>query len=139
MKLMRLYLRVLGLLAPDATLAWTLAVSNLALACTQFAEPVLFGRVVDTLATGQTSGEATIWPRLLFLLSVWVVFGFFNIGCSTLVAFHADRLAHCRRHVVLTDYFEHVLELPQSYHSGVHSGRLMKVMLQGTDSLWGLW
>jgi ATP-binding cassette subfamily B protein len=26
-----------------------------------------------------------------------------------------------------------------SYHGGAHSGRLMKVMLTGTDSLWGLW
>jgi ATP-binding cassette subfamily B protein len=40
---------------------------------------------------------------------------------------------------VLSEYFEHVLQLPQAYHSGKHSGRLMKVMLQGTDSLWGLW
>jgi ATP-binding cassette subfamily B protein len=32
-----------------------------------------------------------------------------------------------------------VLQLPLSYHSATHSGRLMKVMLQGTDTLWGLW
>ena len=41
--------------------------------------------------------------------------------------------------MVLTDYFEHVLQLPLTYHGGTHSGRLMKVMLTGTDSLWGLW
>jgi ATP-binding cassette subfamily B protein len=40
---------------------------------------------------------------------------------------------------VLSQYFEHVLQLPLAYHSASHSGRLMKVMLQGTDSLWGLW
>jgi len=40
---------------------------------------------------------------------------------------------------VLTDYFEHVLQLPQSYHGATHSGRLLKVMLAGTDVLWGLW
>ena len=40
---------------------------------------------------------------------------------------------------MLTDYFEHVLQLPLAYHGGSHSGRLMKVMLTGTDSLWGLW
>ena len=55
------------------------------------------------------------------------------------VALYADRLAHRRRHVVLTGYFEHVLQLPLSYHGGAHSGRLMKVMLAGTDSLWNLW
>ena len=40
---------------------------------------------------------------------------------------------------MLTDYFEHVLQLPLTFHGGTHSGRLMKVMLTGTDALWGLW
>ncbi len=40
---------------------------------------------------------------------------------------------------MLTGYFEHVLQLPLTYHGNTHSGRLMKVMLQGTDALWGLW
>ena len=31
------------------------------------------------------------------------------------------------------------MQLPLAYHGGSHSGRLMKVMLTGTDSLWGLW
>jgi ATP-binding cassette, subfamily B, beta-glucan exporter len=26
-----------------------------------------------------------------------------------------------------------------AYHSDMHSGRLLKIMLQGTDSMWGLW
>jgi len=39
----------------------------------------------------------------------------------------------------MTNYFEHLLQLPLSYHGGSHSGRLMKVMLTGTDSLWWLW
>jgi len=40
---------------------------------------------------------------------------------------------------VLTDYFEHVIQLPLSFHGATHSGRLMKVMLTGTDTLWSLW
>jgi ATP-binding cassette subfamily B protein len=139
MKLVRIYLRVLALLAPNAVFAWTLAIANLALAATQFAEPVLFGKVVDALSSAQTVGADTIWPRLVWLLAIWVGFGIFNIVCSTVVALHADRLAHRRRQAVLSEYFEHVLELPLVYHSNKHSGRLMKLMLQGTDALWGLW
>ena len=41
--------------------------------------------------------------------------------------------------MVLADYFEHVLQLPLAYHSGAHSGRQMKIMLTGTDTLWWLW
>ena len=40
---------------------------------------------------------------------------------------------------MLADYFEHVLQLPLAYHSGAHSGRQMKIMLTGTDTLWWLW
>src|ERR1700686_5485503 len=139
MRLVRIYIRVLGQLAPNAALAWTLAAANIALATPQFAEPILFGRVVDTLGTAHTAGGASIWPRLLLLLAAWAGFGLFNILCGTLVAFYADRLSHCRRHAVLTAYFEHVLQLPLAFHGATHSGRLMKGMLQGTDSLWGLW
>jgi ATP-binding cassette subfamily B protein len=138
MMMVKIYWRVLSLLAPHARMAWALAICNLVLACTLFAEPVLLGKVVDTLSGGAGAGAA-VWRRLSALLAVWVVIGLFNILCGTLVALYADRLAHTRRHAVLSEYFEHVLQLPQAYHSGKHSGRLMKVMLQGTDSLWGLW
>ncbi|MGN6728943.1 MAG: glucan ABC transporter ATP-binding protein/ permease, partial [Rhodanobacteraceae bacterium] len=50
MYLWRIYLRVLGLLAPERKLAIVLALANLALACVLFIEPILFGRVVDALA-----------------------------------------------------------------------------------------
>jgi ATP-binding cassette, subfamily B, beta-glucan exporter len=138
MKLMRLYLRVLGALHREARLAWILAFANLALAAAQFAEPVLFGRVIDALTGASPTGEE-VWPRLIMLLSLWVAFGLFTIVCGTLVALYADRLAHQQRHCMLSDYFEHVLQLPLAFHGARHSGRLMKIMLQGTDSLWGLW
>jgi ATP-binding cassette subfamily B protein len=131
-------MRVLGGLHREARLAWILAVANLALAAAQFAEPVLFGRVIDTL-TNASGNNNDVWPKLVTLLSLWVAFGLFTILCSTLVALYADRLAHQQRHCMLSDYFEHVLQLPLAFHGERHSGRLMKIMLQGTDSLWGLW
>jgi ATP-binding cassette subfamily B protein len=107
------------------------------LAAAQFAEPVLFGRIIDAMAP--TSEGPTTWARLMPLLMGWVGFGLFTIICGALIALHSDRLAHRRRHAVMTNYFEHLLQLPLSYHGGSHSGRLMKVMLTGTDSLWWLW
>src|SRR5262245_55559070 len=139
MNLVRLYIRVLELLGPERKLGWILAIGNLALAGAQFAEPILFGRVIDTLARAQASGGPPSWNDLTTLLGAWVGFGLFTIVCGTLVALHADRLSHRRRLAVLTDYFEHVLQLPQAYHGATHSGRLLKVMLAGTDVLWGLW
>lgn len=140
MSLFHLYTRVLQLLGKEARLGWILAVANLLLATAQFAEPILFGRIVDVmsgnLATGALVPETrSPWP----LLGAWVGFGLFTIMCSALVALQADRLAHRQRQAVLTGYFEHILQLPISFHTGTHSGRLMKVMLQGTDALWRMW
>ncbi|MBI1205449.1 MAG: glucan ABC transporter ATP-binding protein/ permease [Rhodopseudomonas sp.] len=139
MNLIRLYGRVLALLGSEAWLAWALALANMLLASAQFAEPVLLGRIIDTLTGAQARGTPPSWPELTVLLSAWAGFGLFTIVCGTLIALYADRLSHRRRHVVMTSYFEHVLELPLTYHGNTHSGRLMKVMLQGTDALWGMW
>ena len=134
MSLLRLYSRVLELLGKEARLGLILAVANLLLAGTQFAEPVLFGRIVDVLSSPSPTASSA-WR----LLTAWVAFGLFTMAASAAVALHADRLAHRQRQVVLSDYFEHVLQLPLAFHTGIHSGRLMKVMLNGTDALWRLW
>lgn len=135
MSMLRLYTRVLELLGKEARLGWLLAVANLLLAASQFAEPVLFGRIVDVLSGKTVAGSGSAWP----FLGAWVAFGLFTIACSALVALQADRLSHRQRQAVLTSYFEHILQLPLTFHSGTHSGRLMKVMLNGTDALWRLW
>ncbi len=138
MSLLRLYTRVLELLGKEARLGWILAAANLMLAGAQFAEPVLFGRIVDVLS-GKPSTDALGSLSAWSLLAAWAAFGLFTIGCSAAVALHADRLAHRQRQAVLTNYFEHILQLPLTFHTGTHSGRLMKVMLNGTDALWRLW
>jgi len=61
MSLLRLYTRVLELLGKEARLGWILAVANLLLATAMFAEPVLFGRIVDVLSS-KNGGSA--WPLL---------------------------------------------------------------------------
>jgi ATP-binding cassette subfamily B protein len=127
------------LLGRETRLGWMLAAANLLLAVAQFAEPVLFGRIIDALSTTPATGIAATPPAVWRLFGAWVAFGLFTIGCGVMVALHADRLAHRQRQAVLTSYFEHILQLPLTFHSGIHSGRLIKVMLQGTDALWRLW
>ncbi|MBS4082999.1 MAG: ATP-binding cassette domain-containing protein, partial [Rhizobiales bacterium] len=139
MRFIRLYSRVLGLLGPEARLGVVLAIANILLAVAAFAEPILFGRIIDSLISSQSKNEMPSLTTLGPLLAAWVGFGLFTIGAGVLIALHADRLAHKRRLGIVTGYFEHVLQLPLAYHGGTHSGRLMKVMLQGADALWGTW
>ena len=139
MTLVALYRRVLLQLGPDQRTGWGLALTNVCLAITLFAEPILFGRVIDTLTKSAAESTAQLWDRVLPLLVAWAGFGLFTITAGASIALLSDRLAHRRRHAVLADYFEHVLHLPLSQHSRTHTGRAMKVMLQGTDTLWWLW
>ena len=122
MTMLRLYGRVLGLLGPQAWLGIVLALANVALAGAQLAEPVLFGRIIDALAGAQAGGAAPTLSTLGPLVAAWVGFGLFLIVCGALVSLYADRLAHRRRQAVLSDYFEHVLQLPLSFHGGIHCG-----------------
>ena len=135
----KIYARALGLLGEQKTLAWRLSLGNIGLACALFFEPILFGKIIDELSkiTAQTDGS--IWESVKPLLSLWIGFGLFTIVCSTLIALFSDRLAHGRRHAVMNEYVAHVLHLPMSQLSKTHSGKLMKVMTQGTDALWSLW
>ncbi len=139
MTFFHLYARVLNLLGSDRKLGWILATANVTFAMALFAEPVLFGMVIDALTLTSAQQPAHVWEKVWPLLLAWTGFGLFTIVCGTLVALFADRLAHRRRHIAISEYFEHVLALPIAQQQNTHSGRLMKVMLQGTDSLWWLW
>ncbi len=139
MTFFRTYLRVLKELGNEARLAVVLVVANLALAAAQFAEPILFGRIIDKLAEAQKADVPLQWEALASLIAVWVGFGLFTIAAAVLVALHADRLSHRRRLAVMATYFEHVLHLPMSFHTASHSGRLLKGMLDGAAGMSSIW
>ena len=109
MSFLRLYLRVLGLLAPERKLAISLALANLALAGVFFLEPVLFGRVVDALAAPSAKSA----PRLI---AWWAVVGFGGVLAGVWVSLHADRLAHRRRLAAIALFFEHAAALSLGLH-----------------------
>ncbi len=139
MSFFRLYGRVLEQLHPVKGTAATLVVANVALASAQFAEPLLYGRVIDRLARAQQTGLAATWADVAPLLAAWSGFAVFSIVAGILVALHADRLAHRRRVGVMAAYFEHVLHLPMGFHASTHSGRLLKIMIEGSAAMFGVW
>jgi ATP-binding cassette subfamily B protein len=138
MGILALYGRVLRQLGPEARLGTVLGLANILLAGAQFAEPLLFGRIVDLLSRAQATGVPPMMSDLLPLAGLWILFGLFTIGCGVLVALHADRLSHRRRLAVMTGFFEHVLTLPLSFHATTHSGRVLKVMIDGAGGIQNL-
>jgi ATP-binding cassette subfamily B protein len=139
MHFLRLYGRVLALLAPDRWVAIGLACAAFALAGLSFLEPVLFGRVVDLLSRSERLPPEVVWAEAFALLALWGAVGLSAIGANVAVALLSDRMAHRNRLIVMGSYFQHVLSLPLSFHGDTQSGRLIKIMLMGSDNLFGLW
>jgi len=129
--ILRLYVRVLGLLAAERALAITLALTNLAVACVFFIEPMLFGKVVDAL-----SGDS---GRAMRLIVLWAIVGFLGVAAGVWTSLYADRLAHRRRLAAIALYFEHASALSLGFHSEHHTGRLARIMNMGVGNLFGLW
>ena len=84
------------------------------LAVAQLAEPILFGRMVDALASG--SGA-------FGLIGLWAGFGLFGILAGALVATAADRLAHRRRLAAMAGAFERAITLPSATRRARHRRR----------------
>ncbi|CAH2599293.1 Beta-(1--_2)glucan export ATP-binding/permease protein NdvA [Rhodovastum atsumiense] len=139
MHFLKIYGRVLGLLRADAGVAAVLALANLAIAGLQFLDPLLFGRVIDLLSRSATLPGEVLWHDSTRLLGTWAGLGLLAILTSILVALFADRLAHRRRLEVMSRLHAHVLALPLAFHGARHTGQILRVMLGGADTLFGLW
>lgn len=130
MTILQIYRRALSLLATERGLTIWVALSGVAVAAVQMAEPVLFGRVVDALSRGQEA-----FP----IIGLWAALGLFGIVASVMVAVVADRLAHRQRLSALGLAFERAIILPISYHAEKGSGAVVRTILAGTDALFWNW
>jgi len=130
MSLLRLYTRALGMLAAERGLAIVLAAASVAIGLVQLAEPILFGRVVDSLSQGQAA---------FTYIALWALLGLFGIIAGAAVAVYADRLAHRRHLAAMAEAFERAMTLPAGYHAERGSGAVVRSILQGTDGLFWLW
>jgi ATP-binding cassette subfamily B protein len=122
--------RALGLLKPEAKRALALVLANLVLGAAALIEPLLFGRVVDSL--GRRDGTA--WA----LIGVWGGFGVVSLVAGAAVAVGADRLAHRRRLAAMAQAFERAVLLAPGRVSEQGAGRLVRVILAGGDSVFWL-
>ncbi len=139
MRFLKTYRQALAVLRNDKRLAIMLGLANVIVAGLQFLDPVLFGRVISLLTQSDKLPTSQLWSQAAILLGIWFTVGAAAIGANIATALHSERMAHRNRLQTMNRYFGHVLSLPLSFHGDVHSGRLMKVMLGGSDALFGLW
>ncbi|MBV8705008.1 MAG: ATP-binding cassette domain-containing protein, partial [Acetobacteraceae bacterium] len=120
-------------------MAALLCLGSVVVAGLLFLEPVLFGRVIGLLGESDQLRRDVLWQQATVLLSIWAGVGVAGIAANMATALQAERLAHRNRIQVIGRYFSHVLTLPLSFHGDAHSGRLMKVMISGSDALFAVW
>ena len=130
MTLLEVYWRALNYLAPKARSVLVVCCSNIVLAMVMIAEPILFGRIIDSIAD-----KADVMPTLM----LWAGLGLFNIIAFVLVARQADRLAHRMRVEVLTRSFSNVMTMPLSWHYERGTSNVLHTLIRAVDTLFGLW
>ncbi len=127
---MMLYVRALGLLRAEGAWVVVLVAASIMIAFVQLAEPLLFGRVVDALATGTETGH---W------IALWALLGVIGILAGVVVAVSADRMAHRRRLAAMAAAFDRAMTLPINFHAERGTGAVVRSILAGTDALFWLW
>ena len=139
MRFLRIYSRVFAILGKDRSTAIWLCLANFVAAALSFLDPLLFGRVVQLLAVSDTMPREQMWAEATRLLLIWVGVGIAGILATMLIALQSERMAHRNRLNVMARFYTHVLNLPLSFHGDTHSGRLIKVMISGSDGMFAVW
>ncbi|WP_208435679.1 glucan ABC transporter ATP-binding protein/ permease [Bartonella phoceensis] len=130
MSLFKTYARVLTYLNREKNASVLICTANVILAIITIAEPILFGRVVDSIAEKSD---------IVFTLAIWVCFGLSHIIAYVLVARSADRLAHRRRLAVLTESFERIIAMPLIWHQQRGTSNALHILLRAVDSMSTIW
>ncbi|WP_455475237.1 glucan ABC transporter ATP-binding protein/ permease [Bartonella sp. B17] len=130
MSLFKTYARVLTYLNREKNASFLICSANIILAVITIAEPILFGRVIDSIANRS---------EIVLTFTVWVCFGIFNIIAYVLVARGADRLVHRRRLTVLTEAFERIITMPLVWHQQRGTSNTLHILLRATDSMSAIW
>jgi ATP-binding cassette subfamily B protein len=122
--------RAIGLLAPERTRAIALLLAGAGTAVLQVAEPLLFGRAINALAV-----HGNPIPFVL----IWCALSLGGFITSVAISLLADRMTHRRRLGTMAAFVEHLLALPPAFHTEARSGRLMRIMISGCETLFFLW
>jgi len=130
LSLFEVYWRALSYLAVARRHVAVICVANVALAVAMIAEPILFGRIIESIADEK---------GVMAEVAAWAGLGIFNIVAFVLVARGADRLAHRRRAEVLADSFEKVVSMPLAWHHRHGTSQSLHTLLRAMETLFSLW
>lgn len=129
MEIIKILARAFRLVRSEKPLAFVLAFAAAGVASAQLLEPVLFGRVIDSL-----SKDAGFFRYL----GLWGGLGVLNAAFSVFLSIVADRFAHRQRMRAMGQVFERTISLPFTFHSLHGSGKCVRTILAGSEQVFYL-
>jgi ATP-binding cassette, subfamily B, beta-glucan exporter len=129
MEIFKTFRRAFRLIRTDKSLACLLAFAGMGIASAQLLEPILFGRVIDSL---------TKEVGFVRYLAMWGGLGVLNASLSIFLSIMADRFAHRQRMRAMGEVFERTISLPFSFHSLSGSGKVVRTILSGSEQVFYL-
>lgn len=115
-------------------LYWAVSVFSVFLAVSAQVQPLLVKRVIDEVTKlsggGQASLQVAVVCVVLLFLADWLGTMFSNIG-----GYYGDVLQNKMRKHLSEKYFEHLMQLPQSYFDSETSGKIINRLNRSVDQI----
>jgi ATP-binding cassette subfamily B protein len=124
------YRRGLDFLRAEAPLAAVVIAANLVLGALALLDPILFGRVIGSLA--KPGGSA--WGYI----GAWASLSVVSVAAGVAASVLADRIAHRRRLAAMTTAFDNAITLPPARISERGTGKLVQIIFAGGENLFRL-
>ena len=106
------------------------------LAAIQFAEPIILGMIVNSLVDSSSAYGTQGFQLKINLLIAWLLISILIVILNASLTIKSDVLSHTLRLNAITDFFSSAIGETSNKENSFHSGRLVKIMLQGVDSLY---
>ena len=129
MTILKVFRRAFKFTETEKPLTALLTLCGMGVAGAQLLEPVLFGRVIDSLGRAEGSHQ---------YLALWAGLGLVNASLSISLSIIADRYAHRQRMRALEQGFARTISLPYTFHSLTGSGKVVRSIIAGSEQVFFL-
>lgn len=134
--LLKTYLNSLKVLSSNKKEFYLICIQAIFLAALQFAEPIILGMIVNSLVDTSTNDAASSFQLKMNLLIAWLLISALIVFLNASLTIKSDVLSHTLRLNAITDFFSSAIGEISEKEGAFHSGRLVKIMLQGVDSIY---
>ena len=134
--LLKTYLKSLKLLSFNKKEFYVICIQAIFLAALQFSEPIVLGMIVNSLIDTTYTYVSQGYNLKINILIAWILISALIVMLNASLAIKSDVLSHTLRLNAISDFFSLAICDVSNKENKFHSGRLVKIMLQGVDSLY---